>query len=71
MKWLIKGYLIKEQLIGRLVRLWDDESGMGVIEIVVIIIVLIGLALLFRTRIETFLDKLFGEINQVQLRVNR
>ena len=39
-----------------------EEDGMGVIEIVIIIAVLIGLALLFQNRIMDFAKKLIDKI---------
>lgn len=42
---------------------WEDEEGMGTVEIVLIIAVLIAIALLFKDRITKFvgdlMDKLF------------
>ena len=46
----------------RMAEALQDEKGMGTIEIAIIIIVLIGLALLFRTKIEAFLESIFGEM---------
>ena len=39
-----------------------EEDGMGVIEIVMIIAVLIGLALLFRKQLADFATKLMGKV---------
>lgn len=39
-----------------------DESGMGVIEVVLIIVVLIGLVIIFKTQITTLLNSVFTEI---------
>lgn len=39
-----------------------DESGMGTIEIVVIVAVLVGLALIFKDGITNFINKLMKEI---------
>jgi Flp pilus assembly pilin Flp len=44
-------------------RLWDEESGMGTVEIVIIVAILVGVALLFRSQITNFVqsatDKVF------------
>jgi len=46
-------------------RFWQEESGMGTVEIVIIIAVLVGVALLFRGQITSFVesatDKIFNE----------
>ncbi len=41
-----------------------DESGLGTIELVVLILVLIGLAFLFREKIKTFLSNLLSKFNE-------
>lgn len=41
-----------------------DESGMGTIEIVVIVAVLVGLALIFKDGITNFINKLMKDIWQ-------
>ena len=51
-----------------------DEKGLGVIEIVIIIIILIGLALLFQKEILALMNQLLGrmgtEMNAIQPKVN-
>jgi len=39
-----------------------EEEGMGVIEVVLIIIVLIGLAVTFKDKIEALANTLFGKM---------
>lgn len=45
-------------------RFWKEEEGMGTVEIVIIIAVLVGVALIFRDAIGKFvgsmMDSLFG-----------
>ena len=41
---------------------FTEEDGMGVIEIVIIIAVLVGLALLFRTQISKFAGSLMKKV---------
>jgi hypothetical protein len=41
-------------------RLWKEEDGLGMVEIVVIIAVIVVLALVFRKHIITFLDNLIS-----------
>lgn len=40
-----------------------DQDGIGVIEIVLILVVLIGLVIIFKKQINTLLESIFKEIN--------
>ena len=40
-----------------------EEDGIGVIEVVLILVVLIGLVILFKRQIKQLLDNIFQEIN--------
>ena len=40
----------------------QDESGIGTVEIVIIIAILVGLALIFRTQIFSFVNQIFERI---------
>ena len=42
-------------------KLWKDERGMGTVEIVIITAMLVGLALLFRDQIVTFLNNILAK----------
>ena len=44
-------------------RLCADEEGIGTIEMVLILVVLIGLVIIFKTQIRSLLDSIFEEIN--------
>ena len=41
-----------------------EEDGVGVIEVVLILVVLIGLVLVFKKQINTLLQNVFKEINK-------
>ncbi|MGN0373361.1 MAG: Flp1 family type IVb pilin [Enterocloster sp.] len=41
-----------------------DEQGVGVIELVLILVVLIGLVIIFKGQITTLLENIFKEINK-------
>ncbi|RJG22661.1 multidrug transporter [Paenibacillus thiaminolyticus] len=41
-------------------RLWKEEDGLGMVEIVIIIAVIVVLALVFREQISTFLENLIS-----------
>lgn len=43
--------------------LLEDEAGIGVIELVLIIVVLIGLVIIFKEQITKLLESIFKEIN--------
>ena len=51
-------------------KLWNecrefmkDESGLGTIEIVLILVVLIGLVIIFKKQITTLLESIFKQVN--------
>jgi Flp pilus assembly pilin Flp len=41
---------------------FKDESGMGVVEVILIIVVLIGLVIIFQTQIKKVVDSIFKTI---------
>lgn len=43
---------------------WCEEVGVGVIEVVLILVVLIGLVIIFKKQITSLLDSIFSEINK-------
>ena len=50
--------------MGRAVyNLLEDEAGIGVIELVLILVVLIGLVIIFKEQITKLLESIFKEIN--------
>lgn len=44
--------------------LWNDESGIGVVEMILILVVLIGLVLIFKNQLKTLVDGIFKEIQK-------
>ena len=46
-----------------IIAFWNDEEGVTVIEIVLILVVLIGLVLIFKSQINTLLNNIFKQIN--------
>lgn len=46
----------------KMAGLWADESGMGVVEVILIIVVLIGLVIIFKTRITGVVNDIFEKI---------
>ncbi len=57
---LIKTYVKSKCFLDKLIQ---SEEGMGMVELALIIIILIGLALIFKTEIEKFMTKIFEEFN--------
>ena len=51
--------MVKKDLMAFL----KEEDGVGVIEIVLILVVLIGLVIIFKKQITTLLNNVFKEIN--------
>ena len=43
---------------------WEEEDGVGVIEVVLILVVLIGLVIIFKKQINALLENVFKEINK-------
>lgn len=56
-------------MLDTLKRFWNEEDGMGVVEIALIIIVLVGLAVIFKDKItelvENILEKITGDAKGV------
>lgn len=44
-------------------KIWEDERGMGIIEIAIIIVIIIAIALIFKTQIEALIETIFDKIN--------
>ena len=40
-----------------------EEDGMGVVEVILIIVVLIGLVIIFRTQLTSIVNTIFSKIN--------
>lgn len=45
-------------------QFWKDEDGMGTVEIILIIVVLVGLVILFRDQITAIVEGLFDKITK-------
>lgn len=45
-----------------LARFWKEEEGMGTVEIVIIIAVLVGIAVAFRGQITTFVNDMMARV---------
>ncbi|NBJ94191.1 Flp1 family type IVb pilin [Parablautia muri] len=47
----------------KLLEIWKDNSGMGTVEMILIIVVLIGLVLIFKTQIQELAATIFQKIS--------
>ncbi|MBP7347395.1 MAG: hypothetical protein KA965_01830 [Butyrivibrio sp.] len=45
-------------------RFWKDESGMGTVEVILIIVVLIGLVIVFKQQIGGLVENIFKTIKE-------
>ncbi|MEZ3508544.1 MAG: hypothetical protein K1W10_16605 [Lachnospiraceae bacterium] len=43
---------------------WREEEGMGTVEIILIIVVLIGLVIIFKTQLRSLVQKVFEKITR-------
>ncbi|MCH4192522.1 MAG: hypothetical protein LKF52_09455 [Butyrivibrio sp.] len=43
---------------------WEDESGMGTVEVILIIVVLIGLVIVFKQQITGLVENIFKTIRE-------
>ncbi len=53
----------RERLKG-LRQLWSEEDGMGTVEVILIIVVLVGLVLIFRKQLTELVNSLFSKITR-------
>lgn len=42
---------------------WEEESGIGVVELILILVILIMLVVIFRTQITAIINNAFAQIN--------
>lgn len=43
-------------------RFWKEEDGVGVVEIILILVVLIGLVLIFKNQLRALVNDIFNQI---------
>ena len=51
------------KILKKIKNFWDDESGMGVVEVVLIMIVLVGLVMLFKNQITSLVNMLLSKMS--------
>lgn len=52
----------KEKIRSGLKEFWQEEDGMGTVEIILIIVVLVGLVIVFKSQITAIIQSLFSKI---------
>ena len=60
---IMKTDVIKTAVKENKKNFWQDEDGMGVVEIVLIIVVLIGLVIIFKSQITALVNKLLSKMS--------
>ncbi len=55
---------IGKKVCGGVKKFWDDESGMGTVEVILIIVVLIGLVIVFKQQISGIVEDIFKTIRE-------
>ncbi|MDD3222412.1 MAG: hypothetical protein EOM34_03060 [Clostridia bacterium] len=48
--------------MGKFRNFWGDNQGIGVVEIILILVVLIGLILIFKSQLTTLVNDIFDRI---------
>ena len=51
------------RLQNRLYQLWTGEEGVGVVEVILILVVLIGLVIIFKSQLTSLVNTIFEKIN--------
>ena len=56
--------IASKKLAHEMKRFWEDESGMGTVEVILIIVVLIGLVIVFKEQISGLVENIFKTIKE-------
>ncbi len=59
-----KAKKLQKKIVGGAKAFWNDESGMGTVEVILIIVVLIGLVIIFKKQISQIVDDIFKAIRE-------
>ena len=54
---------MKQSMKSMVKAFWEDESGVGVVEMILILVVLIGLVLIFKRQLTNIVNGIFETIN--------
>jgi Flp pilus assembly pilin Flp len=59
-----KARSIGNRITGGIKSFWNDEAGMGTVEVILIIVVLIGLVIVFKKQISGIVEDVFKTIRE-------
>lgn len=59
----IRGVIYMQKIKARIINFWNDEEGMGTLEILLIVVVLVAVALLFSDQLTTWVTDLLKNID--------
>lgn len=51
-------------VINSLKRFWKEEDGVGVVEVILILVVLVGLIIIFKAKLTVLMNKIFSTITE-------
>lgn len=51
-------------LLQRIKHFWKDDRGIGTVEMILILVVLIGLVIIFKSQLTSLVNHIFGEITR-------
>lgn len=54
---------MKQSMKNMVKAFWEDENGVGVVEMILILVVLIGLVLIFKRQLTNIVNGIFDTIN--------
>ena len=54
---------MKKQIVNTAKQFIEDESGVGVVELILILVVLIGLVIIFKKQLTSLVNSIFATIN--------
>ncbi len=57
-------------MINALKRFWEEEDGVGIIEVILILVVLIMLIVIFRSKIQEITQSAFNNISKDSNKIN-
>lgn len=50
--------------MNHIIEFWNEEDGIGVVELILILVVLIGLVLIFKDSLRSLVEEIFETITQ-------
>lgn len=50
--------------MGKIVEFWKEEDGAAIVEIILLLVIIVGLALIFKKQITSLVNSLLGKITQ-------